>query len=227
MTEPARDTDGKQGVDAGVGRGADSGADSSDSAREQLVETASAIMREGDTIDLSFSELSVRSGLNSALVKYYFGNKNGLMLALLERDMGHIVGSLGALMKKDMPPEQKLRRHIGKAVDTYHEYPYLNRLLMRMVRDNPPDEAARIAKDYLQPISRAYEALLAEGTAAGVFREMDPQLFYFSVTGAADRFFSARYVLRYCYDQHDVTEEMRDAYREHTIDLIMAGILRR
>ena len=67
-------------------------------ARDQLIEAASQIMREGDTIDLSLSELSLRAGLNSALVKYYFGNKNGLMLALLDRDMGNIVFSLGALL---------------------------------------------------------------------------------------------------------------------------------
>ena len=48
-------------------------------ARDQLIEAASQIMREGDTIDLSLSELSLRAGLNSALVKYYFGNKNGLI----------------------------------------------------------------------------------------------------------------------------------------------------
>ena len=39
-------------------------------ARAQLLETASAIMREGDVADISLSELSLRSGLNSALVKY-------------------------------------------------------------------------------------------------------------------------------------------------------------
>jgi AcrR family transcriptional regulator len=195
-------------------------------ARDTLIETASAIMRQGDTIDISFSELSMRSGLNSALVKYYFGNKNGLMLALLDRDMSNIVGSLGALLAKDMTPQDRLRRHIGAVVDTYFAFPYLNRLLMRMVRDNPPDEAKRIAKDYLQPISGAYEQLIAEGVAKGVFRNVDPQMFYFTVTGAADRFFSARYVLFYCYDQDGVTEEMRDRYRAHTIDVIMAAILR-
>ena len=71
-------------------------------ARDQLIEAASQIMREGDTIDLSLSELSLRAGLNSALVKYYFGNKNGLMLALLDRDMGNIVHSLEALVAKDI-----------------------------------------------------------------------------------------------------------------------------
>ena len=194
-------------------------------ARDQLIEAASQIMREGDTIDLSLSELSLRAGLNSALVKYYFGNKNGLMLALLDRDMGNIVFSLGALLAKDIPPEEKLRIHIGAVIDTYYAFPYLNRLLMRMVRDSAPVEAARIADLYLKPISKVYDALIAEGVKAGKFRNIDPQFFYFTVTGAADRFYSSRLVLRHCYNQDDFNENMRDAYREHSIDLIMRGLL--
>jgi TetR/AcrR family transcriptional regulator len=194
-------------------------------AREQLLDAASQIMREGDTIDLSLSELSLRAGLNSALVKYYFGNKNGLMSALLDRDMSKIVTDLSALIAKDMAPEEKLRRHISGVIDTYYTFPYLNRLTMRMIRDSAPVEAARIAERYLKPISKAYETLIADGVKAGKFRPVDPQLFYFSVTGAADRFFAARLVLRHCYDQADITPEMRDSYREHTIALIMRGLL--
>ena len=194
-------------------------------ARDQLIEAASQIMREGETIDLSLSELSLRAGLNSALVKYYFGNKNGLMLALLDRDMGNIVQSLGALIAKDMPPADKLRIHIGAVIDTYYAFPYLNRLLMRMVRDSAPAEAARIADLYLKPISKAYDTLITEGVKAGKFRKTDPQFFYFTVTGAADRFYSSRLVLQQCYNQDGFDDNMRDAYREHTIDLIMRGLL--
>jgi TetR/AcrR family transcriptional regulator len=195
------------------------------SARAQLIEAASQIMRDGDTIDLSLSELSLRAGLNSALVKYYFGNKDGLMHAVLDRDMDQIVSSLNALVAKDMPPEEKLRRHIAATIDTYFAYPYLNRLLMRLIRDSAPVEAGRIAERYLRPISRAYDQLIADGVKAGKFRDLDPQLFHFTVTGAADRFFSARQVLRHCYDQNDISEDMRDRYREHTVDLIMRGLL--
>jgi len=194
-------------------------------ARDQLIEAASQIMREGETIDLSLSELSLRAGLNSALVKYYFGNKNGLMLALLDRDMGNIVLSLGALIAKDMPPADKLRVHIGAVIDTYYAFPYLNRLLMRMVRDSAPAEAARIADLYLKPISKVYDTLITEGVKAGKFRKTDPQFFYFTVTGAADRFYSSRLVLQHCYNQDGFDDHMRDAYREHTIDLIMRGLL--
>ena len=195
------------------------------SARDQLLDAASKIMRDGDTINLSLSELSLRAGLNSALVKYYFGNKSGLMQALLDRDMGNIVASLSARVAKDMSPEEKLRRHISAVIDTYYQFPYLNRLLMQMVRDSAPAEAARIADLYLKPIADVYSTLIHEGVKAGKFRDVDPQMFYFTVTGAADRFFSARLVLRHCFDQDDISEDIRDQYREHTVELIMRGLL--
>jgi AcrR family transcriptional regulator len=197
-------------------------------ARAQLLEAASAIMREGDVVDISLSELSLRSGLNSALVKYYFGNKAGLLKALLDRDWQAIVTSVDALVQKgDWGPEAKLRRHISKVVDTFYQVPYLNRLTMRLVRESDDAEARRIADGYLSPMYRAYETLIEEGVKAGVFRPVDPQLFYFTVSGAVDRFFSARLVLKHCFNQDTLTEELRDRYREHTVDIIMAGILAR
>ena len=197
-----------------------------DGAREKLLETASAIMREGDAVDISLSELSLLSGLNSALVKYYFGNKAGLLKALLDRDMESIVQSVQALMHKDMEPEAKLRRHISAMVDTYYATPYLNRLLMRLVRDSDDEEAQRIADSYLTPLNEAYQQLIAEGVERGVFRDVDPQLFYFTATGACDRFFSARLVLRHCYGQDTLTEGLRDAYREHVIEFLTSGLKR-
>lgn len=197
-------------------------------ARDKLIATASAIMREGDVVDISLSELSLRSGLNSALVKYYFGNKAGLLKALLDRDWQAIVSSVDALVAKDgWDPEAKLRRHISKVVETFYEVPYLNRLTMRLVRESDDAEAKRIADLYLAPIYRAYEELIGNGVRAGVFRPIDPQLFYFTLTGSVDQFFSRRLVMKYCFGTDTLTEELRDRYREHTVDIIMAGILAR
>lgn len=194
-------------------------------ARGQLLDTASAIMREGDQVDISLSELSLRAGLNSALVKYYFGNKAGLLLALLEREWAEIVASVDALLAKELDPETKLRIHMARVVDNFFRTPYVHRLLMRMIRESKPAEAQRLADSYLKPLLGAYERLIHDGVAAGVFRPVDPQLFYFTVIGAADRFFSARLVLRHCSASDVLDENLRDRYRAHLNDFVMAGIL--
>ena len=193
--------------------------------RDSLLDTASAIMREGDTIDISLSDLAQRSGLNSALVKYYFGNKAGLLKALVERDFAAIVRSVDALLAKDIGPEAKFRMHLTAMVDVFFRTPYIHRLLMRLIREAPAEEARRLADSYLVPLLGAYERLIGEGVAAGVFRAVDPQLFYFTVVGAADRFFSARLVLRYCSDTDVLDESLRDRYRAHLNDFVVAGIL--
>jgi TetR/AcrR family transcriptional regulator len=194
-------------------------------ARDLLLATASGIMREGDIVDVSLSDLSCRSGLNSALVKYYFGNKAGLLRALLERDMADILRAVDALLAKEMDPEAKLRRHMDAVVDTFFRTPYIHRLLMRLIRESETSEAQRLADSYLKPLLVAYERLISDGVEVGVFRAVDPQLFYFTVIGAADRFFSARLLLRHCSGTDVLDEGLRDRYRAHLNDFVVAGIL--
>ena len=218
--DPSGVTDAGEGALAVIAAG-----DEVPNARTQLLDTASKIMRQRDTVDVSLSELSKRAGLNSALVKYYFGNKAGLLKALLEREWEAIVKSVDALLAKDLDPETKLRIHMAGVVDNFFRTPYTHRLLMRMIRDSDPDEGQRLSDHYLKPLLRAYERLIADGVAQGIFRPVDPTLFYFTVIGAADRFFTARFVLHYCSDTDVLDEVLRDRYRAHLNDFVVAGIL--
>lgn len=194
-------------------------------ARGQLLDAASAIMRQGDIEDVSLSALAARSGLNSALVKYYFGNKAGLLRALIDREWSARVRQMEALIASDFDPETKLRIHMAGVVDNFFRQPYTHRLLLRMIRESAEPQARRLADSYLKPMFVAYEALIAQGVAAGVFRPVDPQLFYFTVIGAADRFFTAQLALRYCSDTEVLDESLRDRYRAHLNDFVVAGIL--
>src|ERR1700694_1807348 len=53
---------------------------------EKLLVAASELMIERSSIDVSLSDIAQKSGVNAALVKYHFGNKDGLLLVLLARD---------------------------------------------------------------------------------------------------------------------------------------------
>ena len=43
------------------------------STRDSLLAAASALMRSRDTLSVSISDIAAEAGVNSALVKYYFG----------------------------------------------------------------------------------------------------------------------------------------------------------
>ena len=53
-----------------------------------LLDAASALMIERNSITVTFSDIAARAQLNSALIHYRFGGKAGLFRALIERDVG-------------------------------------------------------------------------------------------------------------------------------------------
>src|SRR4030088_2095133 len=86
---------------------------------EKLLVAASELMIERSSIDVSLSDIAQKSGVNAALVKYHFGNKDGLLLALLARDAATEVANLEYLLAQPITPSAKLRLHIAGISRTY------------------------------------------------------------------------------------------------------------
>ena len=68
------------------------------STAEKLLVAASELMIERSSIEVSLSDIAQKSGVNAALVKYHFGNKDGLLLALLARDAATEMSQLEYLL---------------------------------------------------------------------------------------------------------------------------------
>lgn len=194
------------------------------STRDSLLAAASSLMRSRDTLGVSISDIAAEAGVNSALVKYYFGNKNGLLLALLERDLGLSITQLRDLVAMDMRPSAKMRYHLSGLIRIYFRFPYLQRLLISIMRDESEEVGRQIAETYLRPIAEAYETMIADGVAAGEFRPTDARFFYFTAIGACDQIFSARFVLKYVHGIDEIDDELRRVYVEQTVGLIMDGL---
>jgi TetR/AcrR family transcriptional regulator len=194
--------------------------------RALLPDAASQLLNERNTIDISLSELATHSGLNSALVKYYFGNKEGLMLALLKRDAEKSLRELEHLLDLPLTPEDKLHRHIAAVIDTFHRSPYLNRLLHAMLddRNSDTDSAKQITEFFVKPFVRLQRKLLDQGVKAGRFRNVDPMFFYVSMLGACDLIFNARFTLRAVFRVPRITDDLRARYIDHVTQMVLNGI---
>jgi len=130
---------------------------------EKLLVAASELMIERSAVEISLSDIAQKSGVNAALVKYHFGNKDGLLLALLARDAETEVANLEYLLGQPITPTAKLRLHIAGIIRAYHRFPYMNRLIHYLLHESSAEAADEVSKFFVAPLLDFHRRLLSEG----------------------------------------------------------------
>ncbi len=194
---------------------------------EKLLDAASELMIERSSIEVSLSDIAQKSGANAALVKYHFGNKDGLLLALLARDAATEMSNLEYLLAQPITPTEKLKLHIAGVIRAYHRFPYMNRLIHFLLHESSQEAADEVSKFFVAPLLDFHRRLLAQGMKAGEFRDIDPVLFYTSLIGACDHLFFGRHAMSRAAGIGPVTDDVCRDYIRHMEALICGGMVRR
>jgi AcrR family transcriptional regulator len=195
------------------------------STAEKLLVAASELMIERSSIEISLSDIAQKSGVNAALVKYHFGNKDGLLLALLERNAATELSNLEYLLAQPITSSAKLKLHIGGIIRAYYRFPYMNRLIHYLLHETKSEYADAVSKFFVAPLLDFHRRLLADGVSRGEFRATDPVLFYTSLIGACDHLFFGRHAMSRATGVGPVTDEVCRQYIKHMETLICGGIL--
>ncbi|SCB55285.1 transcriptional regulator, TetR family [Bradyrhizobium shewense] len=182
-------------------------------------------MIERSSIEISLSDIAQKSGANAALVKYHFGNKDGLLLALLARDAATEMSNLEYLLAQPITATAKLKLHIGGIIRAYYRFPYMNRLIHYLLHETNTASADEVSKFFVAPLLDFHRRLLAEGVSQGEFRATDPVLFYTSLIGACDHLFFGRHAMSRATGVGPVTDDVCRQYIKHMETLICGGIL--
>jgi len=194
---------------------------------ERLLGAASELMIARKSIEVSLSDIAQKSGVNAALVKYHFGNKDGLLLALLARDAANEMTNLDTLMAQPISPTAKMKLHITGIIKAYYQFPYMNRLIHYLLHESSTAAADEVSKFFVGPLLDFHRRLLAQGVAAGEFRLIDPVLFYTSLVGACDHLFFGRHAMSRAAGVGPVTDEVCRDYVAHMEALIFGGMLKK
>lgn len=194
------------------------------SAAEKLLTAAGELMLARNSIEVSLSDLAQRAGVNAALVKYHFGNKEGLLLALLARNAEAQFSGLEYLLAQPITPTEKLRLHIAGIVNAYYRLPYLNRLIHVLLHGSSDEAAESVSQFFVKPLLNFQRRLLAEGVAAGEFKPVDPVFFYTHLIGACDHLFHGRHTMARAAGVGDVTDGVRRRYIEHLTETLLGGL---
>ena len=191
----------------------------------KLLVAAGDLMTEKNSVDISLSDIAQRSGINAALVKYHFGNKEGLLLALLARDARAEMVNLKFLVDQPISPTEKMRLHIAGIINAYYRFPYMNRLIHFLLNDSVPETSREVVNFFVKPLLDLQRRILEEGVAAGEFRKVDPTLFYIGLVGACDHLFYRRRSISDAAGIAAVTDDVRRRYIAHMTEMTLGGLM--
>ena len=191
----------------------------------KLLVAAGDLMIERNTTDISLSDIAQKSGVNAALVKYHFGNKDGLLLALLARDASAEMANLAYVLEQPISPTEKLRRHIAGIINAYYRVPYLNRLIHLLLYQGSDATSKEVHRFFIDPLFDFVKRMLDEGVAAGEFRKVDPAMFYISLNGACDHLFYGRDMNARFIGPRGITDDVRRRYINHMTGLLLGGLI--
>ena len=98
--------------------------------RENILQVATAEFSEKGLAGARIDEIALRTNSSKRMIYYYFGGKDGLYRAVLERAYARIRAQEQDSRFEDLAPEQALRAMIGHNFDYHYENPEFVRLVM-------------------------------------------------------------------------------------------------
>jgi AcrR family transcriptional regulator len=167
------------------------------------------------------------AGVNKRMLYHYFGNKEDLFLAVLERAYEKIRGQESALRLENLPPVEAMRRLVRFTFKYFVENQYFVALLNseNLHRARHIRRSGR-ATAINSPVIGILDKLLKRGRKAGVFRGgVDPVHLYISIAGVAYFYFSNIHTLSTIFAR-DLNAPAALAERERHVTEVIMGYLR-
>lgn len=172
--------------------------------------------------------ISRKSSSNTRMIYHYFGNKEGLYLAVLESVYGEIRRQEQHLDLAGADPVEGMRRLVHFTFDffaAHRDFIALisneNILRGKYLRRLPSIQAMTV------PLVGAIRDLLARGHAAGLFRDgVDPVQLYVSIVAQSQLHISNRFTLSVLFDEDLSDADWLAARRTHVLDLILSYLAR-
>lgn len=167
------------------------------------------------------------AGVNKRMLYHYFGNKEALFLAVLERAYEKIRGQESALRLENLPPAEAMRRLVRFTFKYFVENQYFVALLNseNLHRARHIRRSGR-ATAINSPVIGILERLLKRGRKEGVFRGgVDAVQLYISIAGVAYFYFSNIHTLSTIFAR-DLNAPPSLAERERHVTDVILGYLR-
>ncbi|MCF3936132.1 TetR family transcriptional regulator [Acuticoccus sp. M5D2P5] len=171
----------------------------------------------------SVNEVAARAAINKRMIYHYYGNKEGLFLAVLEETYARIRSAESELCLAHLAPPEAVRRLVLFTFDYFVKNPEFLTLLNteNMLHARHLKRSEQIQEMH-SPLVGTLAELLKRGAADGVFREdVDPVQLYISIAALGFFYMANNPTLSTIFGRNLATPEALETRREHIASVIM------
>lgn len=172
-------------------------------------------------------EIAERAGVNKRMIYHYFGDKEGLYLAVLEAAYAEIRSEEIKLDLGKRDPIEGMRELLQFTWNYYRNHPEFLSLLAteNLLRATYLKRSKKI-RELHSPLVGMIDDLLQRGVKSKVFRKgVDPVELYISIAALGFFYMSNRYTLSTIFGRDLTAPESIKARGQHLVDVVL-GYLR-
>ena len=195
--------------------------------RDQILDAAEQLFARQGFAATTIKQIGAAAGVNSALLYYYFDDKETLYREMLRRIMSGFVAIGTELLAHATAPDEGIRALVRLQAEVMTTRPHVPRLIARELVDHEAahaeQEIARLAASTFRTLCN----LIEHGQRAGMFRrDLAPQFAAISIVSQLVYFNIARPAVGILlgYGPKGVPSETARAFADHAADFAIAAI---
>ncbi|WP_133303021.1 TetR/AcrR family transcriptional regulator [Cupriavidus lacunae] len=194
--------------------------------REKIIATAIALLRNHKPGEITQNLVASNAGVDPKLVRYYFGDLEGLMTTVLER----LIDGLGMVMSKASTTGGTATERIRRRIRALTNYVVANPNLWEMISDrvyaSKTDWAKNVRAELTSSAYSRLQTVIEDGQRNGEFAEnIDTRFLYIALIGLSEIFVTARSIVDELMPGRRTSTE--NLYADFIIDLVLRGIAKR
>jgi TetR/AcrR family transcriptional regulator len=196
--------------------------------RETIFAAATTEFAENGFDAAHMDEIAVRSGIQKNVLYYYFGSKEGLFTAVLERTYESIRSRQEEAGIRDLDPVEAMRKLVFFTGQNWGRHPEFLRLLQsENINKGRHIRASKTIPGMYNPLLDAIRELLERGVASGVFRKgIDPIDLYISITSLSAHYVSHQHTFEAIFQRRLMSPQRMKQRLEHAADMVVRYLLR-
>lgn len=185
----------------------------------RILHAAEAIFAERGLAGARTSAIARAARVNTALLYYYFRNKEGIHRFTLEMVFSQLRLQVGSALEGSGPPHQRLLGYINGYFDFVAAHPAYPRLIQRQLMSHGPGLGG-IVDRYFRPLNDRLMATIRAGVASGDFRKVDVRQTALTLVAITVFYFAAAPVLAELWRCDPLTPARMAARRAAVIDFL-------